>query len=412
MQLGGGEKACKNPSNPPATGHQVRDRATPSHSSPPFPSTKSSSSEEHEDEQQQPVASLPEDALVEILSRVPYRSLRRFKCVSKPWLALCSDPKIRKRCPQTLSGFFHFSRDGLKFHNLPGGGPPIVDPSMPFLRESYIHVQLVQCCSSLLLCQCLKSTPEGGYTYDLVVCNPATKKWAVIPPISLPGREERSLVHVDRINVFLGFDTAAPSRFVLFVPQRSVRAEAAEVAIYSSQTGRWTSVQNEWGDQTIPVGNRECAFVNGTMHMTTLYSWVATVDDEGKVCRKFKLPYVSSSDTFGVPGSTGHSQGRFYAWQINNYSDCELYVWVLEDYDSGKWTLKHTVNVLELFGRHHRLNTESYTMFAIHPERNLIFLTDRKEMTVSYDMDNQKVHVICTSGEFLGGLPYTPCFAD
>jgi hypothetical protein len=217
---------------------------------------------------------------------------------------------------------------------------------------------------------------------------------------------------VDRINVFLGFDTAAPSRFVLFVPQRSVRAKAAEVAIYSSQTGRWTSVQNEWGNKTIPVGNSECAFVNGTMHMTTLYSWVATVDAEGKVLRKIKLPYISSSDPFASPDSTGHSQGRFYAWQINNDSDCQLHVWVLEDYDSGKWTLKHTVKFLELFGRHHRKNTESYTMFAIHPERKLIFLTDRKEMTVSYDMDSQKVHVICTSGEFLGGLPYTPCFAD
>jgi hypothetical protein len=27
-------------------------------------------------------------------------------------------------------------------------------------------------------------------------------------------------------------------------------------------------------------------------------------------------------------------------------------------------------------------------------------------------MDNQKVHVICTSEELLGGLPYTPCFAE
>ncbi|KAM0845796.1 hypothetical protein ACQ4PT_056120 [Festuca glaucescens] len=328
-------EACKDPGNPQATGHQVRGRAapSPSHSSPPIPSTETSSSEEHEDEQQQQAAaSLPEDALIEIVSRVPYRSLRRFRCVSKPWLALCSDSKIRGRCPQTLSGFFHSGLRDIKFHNLLAGG----------------------------------------------------------------------------------FDAAVPSRFVLFVPQSSHCDETTEVAIYSSQTGRWISVQNEWGDQTILLRSRECVFVNGTMHVTTLYSSVATVDAEGKVWRKIKLPYVRSNDPFAAPDSTGHSQGRFYAWQINNDGDCQLYVWVLEDYDSGKWTLKHTVDVLELFGRHHREDAESYNMFAIHPECNLIFLTDGKEMAVSYDMDDRKVNVICTSGEFakFGGLPYTPCFAE
>jgi hypothetical protein len=59
-------------------------------------------------------------------------------------------------------------------------------------------------------------------------------------------------------------------------------------------------------------------------------------------------------------------------------------------------------------------------MFAIHPERNLIFLDDGKEMAVSYDMDDRKVNVICTFGDIctfgefarFGGLPYTPCFAE
>ncbi|XP_051177951.1 F-box protein At5g07610-like [Lolium perenne] len=282
MQLGGGEEGCKDPRNPPATGHQVRGRAapSPSHSSPPFPSTEPSSSEEHEDEQpQQPAASLPEDALVEILSRVPYRSLRRFSCVSKPWLALCSDPKIRRRCPQTLSGFFYSGLRDIKFHNLlAGGAPPMLDPSMPFLRESYMLVILVQCCNSLLLCQCLKWTPGGGCSINYVVCNPATEKWDVIPPIALPGREERPLDYVEMTIVYLGFDAAVPSRFVLFVPHSGHCDETTEVAIYSSQTGRWTSVQNEWGDQAILHPSRECVFVNGTMHITTLYSSVATVD--------------------------------------------------------------------------------------------------------------------------------------
>ncbi|XP_044451405.1 uncharacterized protein [Triticum aestivum] len=80
----------------------------------------------------------------EILSRVPYRSLCRFRCVSKAWLALCSDPAVRRRSPQTLSGFFCYSqldvgggqsREGLSFLNLSGWGRPLVDdPSLRFVR--------------------------------------------------------------------------------------------------------------------------------------------------------------------------------------------------------------------------------------------------------------------------------------
>uniref|UniRef100_A0A452ZYG9 F-box domain-containing protein n=1 Tax=Aegilops tauschii subsp. strangulata TaxID=200361 RepID=A0A452ZYG9_AEGTS len=130
---GGGEHGCTVQSHPPAT---VRgdDDALP-HSRLPLPAIVPAASEVQKLEQEQQTApSLPEGAIVEILSRVPYRSLCRFKCVSKPWLALCSAPDIRKRSPQTLSGFFYKNARVLHFRNLNGRGPPLVDPSLPFLR--------------------------------------------------------------------------------------------------------------------------------------------------------------------------------------------------------------------------------------------------------------------------------------
>ncbi|CAO2161023.1 unnamed protein product, partial [Urochloa humidicola] len=103
----------------------------------------------------QRVPSLSEDLIVEILSRVPYRSLCRFKCVSRSWLALCSDPDLRKKSPQTLSGFFCYSRDRDNDYNnycphlinLSGRGRPVVDPSPPFL-EGYASPPLFMQCSS------------------------------------------------------------------------------------------------------------------------------------------------------------------------------------------------------------------------------------------------------------------------
>ncbi|XP_039800130.1 putative F-box/kelch-repeat protein At1g15680 isoform X2 [Panicum virgatum] len=47
---------------------------------------------------------LPGDLVAEILARVPYRSLCRFKLVSRSWRALCSDPAVRRRNGDLLVG--------------------------------------------------------------------------------------------------------------------------------------------------------------------------------------------------------------------------------------------------------------------------------------------------------------------
>jgi glutamine amidotransferase-like uncharacterized protein len=60
---------------------------------------------------------------------------------------------------------------------------------------------------------------------------------------------------------------------------------------------------------------------------------------------------------------------------LNRY---ELLVWILEDYGTSKWTLKHKVTMLELFGKKNiEIGNEvcdvAYRVIAVHPEWNLIF---------------------------------------
>ncbi|RLN36505.1 hypothetical protein C2845_PM03G22010 [Panicum miliaceum] len=99
------------------------------------------------------VASLPDDLLLEILSRLPVKSLSRFKCVSKSWSDLVADclPKI----PQTLQGFFHSDEKGGnnnygRFFNLLGRSVPPVDPSFAFLTE-LPEIVLTGSCNGLVL---------------------------------------------------------------------------------------------------------------------------------------------------------------------------------------------------------------------------------------------------------------------
>ncbi|KAK1686566.1 hypothetical protein QYE76_047414 [Lolium multiflorum] len=48
-----------------------------------------------------------DDLIVEILSRLPARSIHRFKCVSPFWRDLIADPAHRRKLSQTLAGFLY-----------------------------------------------------------------------------------------------------------------------------------------------------------------------------------------------------------------------------------------------------------------------------------------------------------------
>ncbi|KAM0846038.1 hypothetical protein ACQ4PT_055935 [Festuca glaucescens] len=389
---------------------------------PPFPhivpvaSKVCQEEQEAEEEGTEYVSSLPDDVLVEILSRLPYRSFCRVKWVSKPWLALCSDLDIHTKSPRSMSGFFSIGevRDGLTFHDLAFGfGPQLVDPTLAFLGN-YGRISVERCCiGGLLLCKCWVSRSEE-YEYSYVVCNPTTENWTVLPPIEnsdwVDGHcfmDADSLLgdHLSEVNGsehFLGFDTANPSCFMVVVTELVYHGRVREVAIYSSETGGWTSMQSKWGSETIfAEGCEEAVFLNGRMHFTSLHSSIVTVDVEGEVWREIEVP---KGHRFG---SIGQSQGYLHYWDVE--IDCQLFVWVLEDYGTGHWTLKHTVNVLELFGRHRRTDYKCYDI-AFHPDCNLILITD-EEIAVSYDMDSRTVQVIYTSKQLQYGLPYIPCFA-
>jgi hypothetical protein len=349
--------------------------------------------------------SIPEGPLVEILSRVPYSSLCRFKCVSRSWLALCSDPDIRKRSPQTLSGFFHNYKYGsLEFRNLSGRGPPMVDPSLPFLGD-YASFTVQQCCRGLLLCSCSKP----GATiddFDLVVCNPATHKYSVLPPLVFLDEEAGGdPACFLPMNAFLGFDTAAPSRFVVVV---LLAGCPDNVAVYSSAIGRW--IRRAWDHGAVPVVTAECVFLNGFIHSPIHEPYIAVVGTKGETMYWSTIPLPEAMEPSNGSSSMGQSQGLLHAWYIDP-EDYQLSVWVLEDYKIHIWTLKHNVNVLEL------LDTQQddggfYEVFAIHPEQNMIFINNGEDTTISYNMDTREVCVMCTSGEFMDGLPYIPCFAE
>nr|TKW30876.1 hypothetical protein SEVIR_2G066801v2 [Setaria viridis] len=193
------------------------------------------------------VAGLYDDILVEILSRVPVKDLRRSKCVSKPWRDLISDPLHRKKLPQTLEGFFHGGRRSFgHFTCLTGTGesvPPVdLDPSFSFLTEKLPGVErlvLLDSCNGLLLFGCNR---EDRFGY--IVCNPATEECVDVPASSCscppppPFGESNDVYNGERYaHTFLIFDPAASVHFHLVQFWNDVSMEEIEaVHSYSSET--------------------------------------------------------------------------------------------------------------------------------------------------------------------------------
>ncbi|KAF7106894.1 hypothetical protein CFC21_107595 [Triticum aestivum] len=150
-----------------------------------------------------PADKLTEDLLIEILSRVPYRSLCRFKCVSKRWCGTISHPHNRKVLPQyhlqhPVTGCFL----GRHLAHVSAGGRPRIRPSLPFLPDCH-QFHLLDSCNGLLLCRRFETA--DSWEFDYVVWNPATEKWVVLPSFFGNWQTAR-----------LGFDPAVSSHFHVF----------------------------------------------------------------------------------------------------------------------------------------------------------------------------------------------------
>uniref|UniRef100_A0A0D9WDC7 F-box domain-containing protein n=1 Tax=Leersia perrieri TaxID=77586 RepID=A0A0D9WDC7_9ORYZ len=178
-----------------------------------------------------------DDLLVEILSRVPYKSLIRSKLVSRRWRRVISDPDHRRRLPRyhlnsTIAGFFYKNKLDLPFYGLPDAvSQPLIDPSFSFLPKCD-RLQLLASCNGLLLL-CLWSKLTDPKKFNYVVCNPATKKWAALPEST--GR---------LIKPRLGFDPTVSSHFHVFELEMDWlvnifcgKSQVAGLRIYSSKTG-------------------------------------------------------------------------------------------------------------------------------------------------------------------------------
>ncbi|XP_020196388.2 putative F-box protein At1g50870 [Aegilops tauschii subsp. strangulata] len=365
-----------------------------------------------------------DDLILEILARLPARSLRRFKCVSMPWRDLISDPAHRKKLRQTLAGFLYMTDtdryNGGRHHfaSVSGDGAAApFDPSVPYLQPNKEEgITQVDSCNGLLLYRryskmVVRLPPCWAADFRFVVCNPATGRWVDLPLPTHPEPPAKGSMTA------LAFDPAVSSHFhVLHFEQRE--AYITGVDIYSSRTGAWTHRDSGLADKVSLCFGSGFVFVGGMMYLIGTLGATGIkkdcvllgVDMEGKVWKTISVPYPRRFGTIGL------SQGclHYAIASVNDTNKVPLSVielWCLKDCDGKELVLKHTANINKLVSK----TGKTYMVVEFHPDRDTIFLTScRRDTLVSYDTRLQKVGCILNleKRNTQRFLPYVPLYSE
>jgi F-box interacting protein len=356
---------------------------------------------------------LPVDPLVEILSRVPAKSVCRFKCVSKVWRDLIADPQHRKKLPQAMEGLFCLTFDcsskahGFSFIDLTARSVPLdIDPSFSFLTElpGIQVLVLLGSCNGLILFGHQRDSSFTSPVLGYIVCNPTTKEWEAVPPCTPNWRT----------NAYLAFDPAVSSHFNLVQFQVSLNEEFLSVHAYSSETGTWSANQiDERGGEGqlngwcyvrfYPEKSRPHAFFKGFLHLVVRDQdqiKIVVVDVQGKMRKMFPVPHGANNMLWSL-SYFGESQGHLHYMSQEVVDTDEgkykLSIWVLQDYDTEEWVFKHTVDTHEVFGKYNCAGKScvKFVVVDIHQDRDVVFFTQPlRNKLVAYDMSNKEVTVI------------------
>ncbi|ONK59317.1 uncharacterized protein A4U43_C08F5200 [Asparagus officinalis] len=342
------------------------------------------------------------DLLVEILSRLPVKSLYRFACVSKSWNAIITNNNgyYRKKLPSPLPGVFYEVGDEFDEDSVYVSTPTnhlLQEDSIGFDIKSVLgflpqhHKLLVQStCNGLILC----STRPDKCLY---VCNPATKRYHKIPE---PADDHP-------YQMALAFDPRLSPHYKVVAMIN--RPDTNYMEILSSETREWVKYEDCKG-RINHAYTTVSAFVRGNLHFLDLYgSFILAVDLKKKVCREIETPSTKDPIRAGCIQQFGGSLRCALRTRE------EIFVWDLVDYDNLQWRSRYRVD-LQRFIEQPRQGLWFWLhikVSALHPDTDVIFIVIGYKL-LSYNLITREITQVCK----LRGMDpvyfctYSPCYSD
>ncbi|XP_058201545.1 F-box/kelch-repeat protein At3g06240-like [Rhododendron vialii] len=316
---------------------------------------------------------LPQDIIKDIVSRLPVKSLHRFKCTSFSWKSQISDPQFAKT---------HLNRTKIKNSkyavqkiiiisgcgNLYSVDPNHVNPTSTKLEFPTVEqhdtkkwVQVLSSCDGLLL--------VSRSDKSIFLLNPSTRECKKLPICPFVRRDYwNKCVLLDKYGV--GYDSSTDDYKVLWMlsyfDEEGVIDDVVIVAVYSLKTNAWRRVE-DFQHRSV-LGNSGGIFLNGCLHylycdaIQNCSKRIIAFDLSDEVFREVPLPACLDDST-----NLAHAYYRLEVLGdclcLVRQHNCQVGVWMREEHGVRKsWTKltidmtgMSTVKLLCLFGENEYL---------------------------------------------------------
>ncbi|XP_050284266.1 F-box/kelch-repeat protein At3g23880-like [Quercus robur] len=223
---------------------------------------------------------IPNELVEEILSRLPVKSLMRFKCVSKAWHTLISSHRFAKSHSQRASQnpnrmnvlvltdncVLSAGCEALFQSRAIHGQPVDVDfPGFPLWGEKHVETNLASC-NSLV---CIELHNVDKWTAQYLVWNPSTKSYKNIPsPTSTPDSYWFG-------GFGFGYDYSTDDYKIL--RPYDIDIHVSTIEIFSLKTFTWKTIlvdmDNNFFIRSSIQNIKKTIYCNGAIYLSYKYFW-------------------------------------------------------------------------------------------------------------------------------------------
>ncbi|XP_050373071.1 F-box protein At5g07610-like [Argentina anserina] len=283
-----------------------------------------------------------QDLITDILLRLPVKSLLRFKCVSKQWHSLISEPRFSRHYRSLASAGIIFCGTNELIHHVSCSGRNSEPPfkSLDFISDS-AGIKILQSCNGLILCCSLF---ELGKNRNYYICNPSARQFLVLPPPNAIESDESLTI----FGVHLAFDPCKSTHYQVICVRNCSPSSAAtndhyQIGIYSSETRHWRLSGSPFSAPFDMVFDNGVLW-NGTIHWISPTGVSLCFDIVQEQLQE--MPSLPSNEKWSKRRLRyfGESGGHLHLIEIYGAGTTEFEVFEMER-DYSCWISKYQVNL-------------------------------------------------------------------
>ncbi|KAK3019074.1 hypothetical protein RJ639_004361 [Escallonia herrerae] len=342
---------------------------------------------------------IPQEVLVDILTRLPIKNIVQCACVCKSWQFLITNPSfVTAHLNRSLSSSSSSSsadknlvlvrtcvkeeeeakceeKYSLHYDDDKFGEHCILQFTMP-----HIYMTIIGCFNGLV---CLSDDYHYGYVEELFLWNPSIRKVLPLHPLRVGFRSHGPFSHA----IGFGYDPLTNDYKVVRIVHLECDEDGpAEVDVYSLNTGKWRNISRHSGlGLQYHVEERGTqAFVNGAVHWVAFQrrsderpyrSLIVSFHMGDEMFRTLELPSALSNAYIGFQVVVNRESLSL----VENCKVDKYEIWVMKEYGRvNSWTKVITVDV----------NARFDTVVALRRKGEILMVTNWGNLASLDPMDN------------------------